>query len=83
VKRVLALLAGGLGVGAFLRRRRSRHAPLTAASPAEELRARLAVADGRVAEQEPEHGQAPQPSDLDGRREDLHERARRSIDELS
>jgi len=73
VKRLLALLAGGLGIGALLRRRTR----LAGDAPADELRAKLA-ANRDDAEPEPE-GTAP---DLNGRRTDVHERARRAIDEL-
>lgn len=91
VKRLLALLAGGFGIGALLRRRR-RAAALP--EPADELRARLAetrTAPERkapepppVAEPEPPaavEGDEP-PGDVAARRSDVHERARRAIDEL-
>jgi len=93
VKRLLALLAGGFGIGALLRRRR-RAAALP--EPADELRARLAEtrsapereapAPPPVAEPEPEppaevDGDEP-PGDVAARRSDVHERARRAIDEL-
>jgi hypothetical protein len=70
VKRLLALLVGGLGVRALLRRR-GRPEPM--ASPADELRAKL------------EETRAPEPEpqdDVHSRRADVHERARRAIDEL-
>jgi hypothetical protein len=73
VKRLLALLLGGLGIRALLRRR--GHAVPGEPSPAEELRAKLAdTKDEPVVE-------AP-PEDVDARRADVHERARRAIDEL-
>ncbi len=72
VKRLLALLVGGLGIRALLRRR-SKPAPVE--SPADELRARLA--ETKV-DPEPE----PAAPDVDARRADVHERARRAIDEL-
>jgi hypothetical protein len=72
MKRLLALLAGGLGIRALLRRRR-RPAPIQA--PAEELRARLA--ESREAEAAPQ-----ETPDVATRRADVHERARRALDEL-
>jgi hypothetical protein len=72
MKRLLALLVGGLGIRALLRRRGT---PEPVAAPAEELRARLA--ETRV-EPEPE----PAADDVDARRADVHERARRAIDDL-
>jgi hypothetical protein len=70
VKRLLALLVGGLGIRALLRR---RGGPQAAEPPVEELRAKLA------AQREPE----PEPEpDVDSRRADVHDRARRAIDEL-
>jgi hypothetical protein len=75
MKRLLALVAGGLGVGAILKRR-SRPAPL-GPSPAEELRAKLAV----TKEPEPE----PEPVDeatVEDRRADVHARARRAMQDL-
>jgi hypothetical protein len=98
VKRLFALLAGGLGLGALLRRRR----PL--ASPADDLR--LKLAEARTATPEPQQEEAvapveapvveapgdeePEPeeqggapeSDVARRRAEVHERARRAIDEL-
>jgi len=80
VKRLLALLAGGLGIGAFLRRR--RRAPALPA-PADELRARLAETREHDAEPEPVAPPAAEPTgDVESRRADVHERARRAIDEL-
>jgi hypothetical protein len=85
VKRLAAVFVGGLGFGALLRRRR-RTAP--AAVPAdtdtlaEELRAKLA--ESRAATEEPaaDEAVAPEPSDLDSRRRDVHDRARQALDEL-
>jgi len=73
MKRLLALLLGGLGIRALLRRRGPAPAPVEP-SPAAELRARLA--DTRV--EEP----APEEQDVDARRADVHERARQAIDDL-
>jgi hypothetical protein len=70
MKRLLALVAGGLGLRALLRRR-SR--PALSPSPADDLRARL------------EATKAPSPApaaDVDARRADVHARARQAIDEL-
>jgi hypothetical protein len=75
VKRLLALLAGGLGLRAILKRR-ARPAPKLepAPSPAVELKAKLAA----TKEPEPE----PEPEGVDERRADVHARARHAIDEL-
>lgn len=73
MKRLFALLVGGLGIRALLRRRGHPVAP--AGSPAAELRAKLAET------REPEPEAAPE-QDVDARRADVHERARRAIDEL-
>jgi hypothetical protein len=76
VKRLLAVFAGGIGLGAWFRRRR-RRAAVPEASQAEELRSKLA--ETRTAEAtEPE----PPEDDLKSRRSEVHERARRSLDEL-
>jgi broad specificity phosphatase PhoE len=77
VKRLLALLAGGLGLRALLRRR-SR--PAFELSPAEDLRSRLAEARSA----EPELAPAPEvvPSDVAERRAGVHDRARAAIEEL-
>jgi hypothetical protein len=72
VKRLLALLLGGLGLRALLRRRQE---PAHVASPAEGLRAKLA--ETRAVEEHPD-----QPADVDQHRADVHEQARRAIDEL-
>jgi hypothetical protein len=75
VKRLLALLAGGLGLRMLLRRK--AHG-VPASEPAEELRAKLA--ETRDDDEAPSpNGSAP---DVDSRRADVHERARRAIDEL-
>ncbi|HEV2592786.1 MAG TPA: hypothetical protein VGU02_12935 [Gaiellaceae bacterium] len=73
MKRLLALLVGGLGIRALLRR--SRGAEPAAAPPVDELRAKLA--ENRAPEPEPEP-----VDDVDARRADVHERARRAMDEL-
>jgi hypothetical protein len=73
MKRLLALVAGGLGLRAILKRR-SRPAPLSP-SPAEELRAKLAVT------KEPEPEPIPEPT-IDDRRADVHARARQAMQDL-
>lgn len=82
MKRLLAVFAGGLGIGALLRRRRRAQPSVEPESSlAEELRSKLA--ESRAAEAE---AAAAEPvaveSDLEARRREVHERARGSIDEL-
>ncbi len=82
MKRLLALVAGGLGLRALLRRR-SR--PALSPSPAEDLRAKLAQA--KEAEPEPAAEPQPepepaQPETVEDRRADLHAKARQAIDDL-
>jgi hypothetical protein len=74
MRRLLVLLAGGLGLRAILRRRRAE--PVPAPSPAEGLRAKLD--ESRAVEPEPEVA----PTDEDARRADVHARARTAIEEL-
>jgi hypothetical protein len=95
VKRFLAAVAGGIGLGALLSRYRSRRAAARP-SPADELRTKLAEQDARagpVAEEQvqPEAAEATAeeaateeapPGEVAGRRGDVHERARKAIDEL-
>jgi len=79
VKRLLALLLGGLGLRALIRRGRSP-APL-GPSPADDLRARLD--ETRAEEPAPEAPAAPEAEPAgDDRRADVHARARAAIDEL-
>jgi hypothetical protein len=75
VKRFLALLLGGLGLRALLKRR----APaLAGPSPADELRAKLAETK-EPAPADP----VPEPQDdVDARRADVHARARAALDDL-
>ncbi len=83
MKRLVALFAGGLGIGALLSRRRRR--PALGPSPADELRSRLAESKTLVDEREQfEAGETPvdQVPDVHSRRADVHERARQAIDEL-
>ena len=80
--RLLALLLGGFGLGAYLRSRR-RRAELEY-SPADELRSKLA--ESRTAEDTPPEEPASErglEGDLDERRREVHERARGAIDDLS
>ncbi len=85
MKRLLALLAGAFGLRAGIRilRRRGRGD----VSLASDLRARLDEARGREAEPVPaEPASDPPPvdvADVDARRADVHERARRAIDDLN
>jgi hypothetical protein len=83
LKRLLALVVGGLGLGALWRRRgRSASSP----SPASDLRAKLdqhrALEEDRIVD---EGGETPvdEARDVTSRRADVHERARKAMDELS
>jgi hypothetical protein len=85
VKRFLAVFVGGLGVGALLRgRRRAVPAPAAADtdSLAEELRAKLAQSRAASEEASADEPAVSEPSDLDARRRDVHDRARQASDEL-
>ena len=77
--RLLALLLGGFGLGAYLRRRRRRTAELDH-SPADELRTKLA--ESRTAEEAPA-AERELETDLEERRREVHDRARGTIDDLS
>ena len=80
MKRWIAVVAGGFGLVAYLRRRR-RSEP-TQAEPADELRAKLAAS--RAESDEPA-GETTEPAAADevgDRRRDVHERARQAVDEL-
>jgi hypothetical protein len=93
VKRLVAAVAGAAAVVAgFLRLRQGRRPAAEVEpgpSPADELRARL---DETRAAEEASEPAAPEPagepaagetpSDVDARREEVHERARQAIDEL-
>ncbi len=95
--RWLAIVAGGFGLAAYIRRRR-RRARQVEVEPADELRAKLAqtrvdqsrVDQPRVDESGenvepnavPTEGPEAAPDELDERRRDVHERARKAIDEL-
>jgi hypothetical protein len=73
VKRLLAVIAGGLGLRALLRRRTREPAPV------EDLRAKLAAS--RAAPEDAPATAAGQPG-VDERRADVHARARQAIDDL-
>jgi hypothetical protein len=73
MKRLLAVVAGALGLTALWKRRSSR--PVEP-SPANDLRAKLAESK---ANEEPE---PPEPETVDDRRADAHAKARQAIDEL-
>ena len=77
MKRLLALLIGGLGLRALLLRRRASD---PAVSPADDLRRRLADARA-TAEEQVEEADSPETT-VDDRRADVHAKARRAIDEL-
>ena len=90
MKRLLALVAGGLGLRALLRRR-SR--PALSPSPAEDLRAKLAQTKSAEPAPEPQADPEPepeldpepepaQPESVEDRRADVHAKARQAIDDL-
>lgn len=79
VKRLLALVLGGLGLRAFLRRRRPA---AIGPSPADELRAKLDATKGPEPEPEPTPEPEPAADDVDARRADVHARARQALDDL-
>jgi hypothetical protein len=91
---LIALLLGGLGLGAYVTRRQRRHA--AEIEPADELKAALAqsrAAEAETANRTPGETQpqaAPDSAeeqeaepDLAERRREVHDRARAAIDELS
>jgi DNA-directed RNA polymerase specialized sigma24 family protein len=85
VKRWLAVVAGGFGLAAYFRRRRRRRTDGLEADPADELRAKLAQAREGDAEPEPAPPPEPEPGDTDdvsARRREVHEQARKAIDDL-
>jgi hypothetical protein len=79
VKRLVALLLGGLGLRALLRRRSE---PALEPAPAEDLRARLAESRATVEADREDADSGETPVDVDARRADVHTRARQAIDEL-
>jgi NADPH-dependent 2,4-dienoyl-CoA reductase/sulfur reductase-like enzyme len=80
VRRLLAWGAGLAGVAAAWKLV-SRGAPVAAADPAEELRAKLAESRELVDEQE-EFGAGETPVDADERRRSVHEHARETLNEM-
>jgi hypothetical protein len=79
VKRLLAVLLGGLGLRALLRRSST---PALEPSPAEGLRAKLAESRATVEADREDADSGETPVDVDARRADVHARAREAIDEL-
>jgi hypothetical protein len=83
VRRLLAALAGLLGI-AWLRRRRPAVEPPPAADRAEELRTKLAQVreadEARPEDTAPSGGGAA--PDVEERRREVHDRARAAIDEM-
>jgi hypothetical protein len=85
VKRLFAVLAGALGLRALLRRRVRPAGP-----DAEDLRAKLAAsrdiegdrADFEAGETPVDEASAVDERDVQGRRADVHARARQAIDDL-
>lgn len=77
MKRLLALLLGGLGLRALLKRRTPA---LDGPDPADDLRAKLAEAKA-TAEAQIEDAQEPEQT-VDDRRADAHAKARAALDEL-
>jgi hypothetical protein len=76
MKRLLALLAAGLGLRALLKRRSHRE---SAPSPADDLRTKLAAAK---AQEQAGDEIPPVAQSVDDRRADVHASARRTIDDL-
>ena len=79
MKRLLALLLGGLGLRALLRSRRGEPEPVLE-RPADDLREKLAQA--RATAEAQVEDPDPAETSVDDRRADVHARARRTIDEL-
>jgi hypothetical protein len=90
MKRLLALVAGGLGLRALLKRRAR---PALRPSPAEDLRAKLAQTKVQEAPTTAPVQEAPtaaeeagpepaQPESVESRRADVHAKARQAIDDL-
>ena len=81
MKRLLAALAGILGI-AWLRNRSKPVPAPSQADPAEELRAKLA--ETRVDEPAPEPAaETPPQGEVSARRQDVHERARAATKDLA
>jgi hypothetical protein len=86
MKRLLALVAGGLGLRALLRRRSH---PALSPSPAEDLRAKLAQSKTQETQTkaqepapDPDPEPEPEPETVEDRRADVHAKARQAIDDL-
>ena len=77
MKRLLALLLGGLGLRALLKRSRAPLGP----SPADDLKAKLAEAKATADAQVEDAEEHLEPT-VDDRRADVHARARQTLDEL-
>ena len=77
MKRLVALLAAGLGLTAFLKRRSHRAA---VPSPADDLREKLAAAKAQEHAVQEEEAQPEQT--VDARRADVHASARRAMEDL-
>jgi hypothetical protein len=90
MKRLLAVLAGAVGLRALLRRRAQAGAAQADATHAEELRTKLAASRDLEADRaEFEGGETPVDraadpvqGDVETRRADVHARARQAMDEL-
>ena len=90
MKRLLAVLAGALGLRALLRRRAQADAARAEATHAEELRTKLAASRDLEADRTAfEGGETPVdraadpgPADVAARRADVHARARQAMDDL-
>jgi len=90
MKRLLAVLAGAVGLRALLRRRARADAARAEATHAEELRSRLAASrdveadrtDFESGETPVDRAPDPAPADVDSRRADVHARARQAMDDL-
>jgi hypothetical protein len=93
MKGFLAMVVGGLGLGALLRRRRQQPLAEIGPDPADELRARLAqskvvgfdedevaeTAEATKADAAEVEAVLPDPG---SRRQDVHDRARQAIEKL-
>jgi hypothetical protein len=90
MKRLLAVLAGALGLRELLRRRARANAAQAEATHAEELRTKLAASRDLEADRATfEGGETPVdraadpgPEDVASRRADVHARARQAMDDL-
>ena len=90
MKRLLAVLAGALGLRALLRRRAQADAAQAEATHAEELRTKLAASRDLEADRAEfeggrdagRPGRDPGSGDVETRRADVHARARQAMDDL-